>query len=82
MSISHHQLWIHDVDGDGFVSPLDALIIINAINRGSSGGEGESGVSTIHDDLFADSVWLDDWLGRPGVDSDFRTRSKVRGFSR
>ena len=79
---TNSNLPFFDVDGDGFVSPLDALIIINAINRGSSGGEGESGVSTIHDDLFADTVWLDDWLGRPGVDSDFRTRSKVRGFSR
>ena len=71
-----------DVDGDGFVSPLDALIIINAINRGSSGGEGENGVSTIHDDLFADTVWLDDWLGRLEVDSVFRNRGTVRRFSR
>lgn len=75
---TNSNLPFFDVDGDGFVSPLDALIIINAINRGSSGGEGENGVSTTHDDLFADTVWLDDWLGRPGVDSVFRNRSKVR----
>ena len=30
-----------DVTGDQFVSPLDALVVINALNRQGSAGEGE-----------------------------------------
>jgi hypothetical protein len=36
----------YDVNGDGNISPADALVVINAINEGS-GGEGESGDSTL-----------------------------------
>ena len=32
-----------DVNRDGFVSPLDALIVINSLNTGGSSGEGETG---------------------------------------
>jgi hypothetical protein len=34
-----------DVDGDGQVSPLDILIVINALNHAFSEAEGENGTS-------------------------------------
>ena len=71
------KLPFFDVDGDGFISPLDALIVINAINLRSSGGEGEARES-IHLGLFADSDWLDEWLGKRWDDAAFSVRSKVR----
>ena len=75
---TNNALPFFDVDGDGFISPLDALIIINAINRGSSGGEGEISSSPIHEDLFANTLWLDEWLDRPGFHRLSQPGSKSR----
>ncbi len=33
--VAHNFLYPHDVDDDGSVTPLDALIVINRLNRGS-----------------------------------------------
>ena len=33
--VSHNFLFPHDVDDDGSVTPLDALVVINRLNRGS-----------------------------------------------
>lgn len=33
--VSHNFLYPHDVDDDGSVTPLDALVVINRLNRGS-----------------------------------------------
>jgi hypothetical protein len=35
-----------DVNGDGFVTPIDALQVINAVNSGQTGGEGEGASDT------------------------------------
>ena len=75
---TNNALPFFDVDGDGLVSPLDVLIVINAINRGNSGGEGEAVPSPIQDDLFADSVWLDQWLDRSTELDAHHRRSGVR----
>ncbi|HMC09685.1 MAG TPA: dockerin type I domain-containing protein, partial [Pirellulaceae bacterium] len=32
----------YDVNRDGDIAPIDALLVINAINAGQTGGEGES----------------------------------------
>jgi hypothetical protein len=46
-----------DVNGDGFVSPIDALQIINAVNSGQTGGEGEGeGEGALADSIASESV--------------------------
>ena len=34
----------YDVSGDSFITPRDALLVINCLNRRASGGEGEGAV--------------------------------------
>jgi len=43
-----------DVNADGFVASNDALAIINAINGGTAGGEGEAQAAVPNDSYFAD----------------------------
>ncbi|MFM7070270.1 MAG: GEVED domain-containing protein, partial [Planctomycetota bacterium] len=46
-----------DVNGDGFVSPIDALQIINAVNSGQTGGEGEGeGAGSLGDAIASESL--------------------------
>lgn len=58
-----------DADGDGFLTPLDVLVIVNFLNGASGSGEGESSISVrssavpITDSLFEDekessALWL------------------------
>ena len=60
-----------DADGDGFLTPLDVLVIVNFLNGASSSGEGESSISAsvppsaapIADSLFenekeSSALWL------------------------
>ena len=60
-----------DVDGDGFLTPLDVLVIVNFLNGASGSGEGESSISAsvppsaapIADSLFendkeSSALWL------------------------
>ena len=77
---TNSMLPFFDVDGDGFISPLDALIVINAINRGNLGGEGEIMSSVIHEDLFANTPWLDEWLDKPKYQSDLQSRNRFRRY--
>jgi hypothetical protein len=56
-----------DVDGDGIVSPLDALSIINWINSewdGDGAGEGESGMDIRPINSLIDAVWSNDEINQ------------------
>jgi hypothetical protein len=76
------------VDGDGFCFPIDALLVINELNRqGPSGGEGEgesgsgrllSAKESNRLDALADSVWLDDLFHADVNDSPFSRRGRNR----
>ncbi len=33
--VAHNFLFPHDVDDDGSVTPLDALVVVNRLNRGT-----------------------------------------------
>jgi hypothetical protein len=49
----HNPLLAQDVNNDGSVSPIDALLIINRMARQSNSGEGESG-STLSSTYYTD----------------------------
>ena len=52
----HNGLIAHDVNKDFTVSPLDALLVINALNKKSNGvsGEGEAGSAKSFVDVSGD----------------------------
>lgn len=45
--VMHNFLFPHDVDDDGSVTPLDALVVINRLNRGADD-------SSLHERQFHD----------------------------
>ena len=57
-----------DVNGDGFAFPIDALLVINELNRGGpGGGEGEGATAPTSEEIpsshryaFAEGIWMDD----------------------
>ncbi len=50
--ILHNALLPADVNGDGLVTPIDALLILNAISQANAGASGES--AAIRPPLYAD----------------------------
>ena len=61
----------HDVNNDGFVSPVDALIIINEVNRGGTrpltAGSAPSDSVDVNGDLYVspiDALLVVNWLNR------------------
>ena len=48
--VFHNFLFPHDVDDDGALTPLDALVVINAINRGDDAPTGDRKFQDVDDD--------------------------------
>ena len=48
--VFHNFLFPHDVDDDGSLTPLDALVVINAINRGDDASTKERNFQDVDDD--------------------------------